>query len=187
MGYLSPDNLWRPVGSIDDRTDTGSICPVATNDANELLYVMPADGEDRPARAPAELGRAESIRLLGGVIELVLHERHELGIPALPAVFGVQRDDEIRYEAEPLLYLHLRPGAGPLAHCTLGFPLFALADDSTALATVLDDGPEKADFSMRQMRVLLVMELRCRIEECCLYPFGHVFGGDKGGRVDIVE
>lgn len=47
-----------------------------------------------------------------GVIELVLDERHELGVSALSAVFGVQRDDEIKDEVEPLLDLHLCPGAG---------------------------------------------------------------------------
>ncbi len=42
----------------------------------------PPYGEDRPARRPAELGRAECIRLLGGVIELVLDQSHELGVSA---------------------------------------------------------------------------------------------------------
>ena len=53
--------------------------------------------------------------LLGGVVEPVLDESHEFCIATCPAVFGIERDDEIRYEAKPLLYLHLCSGAGPFA------------------------------------------------------------------------
>lgn len=72
MGNVRSGYLRWPIGCIYDRTDAGSICPIAANDADELFDIMPADGEDRPAGRPAELGRAECIRLLGSVIELVL-------------------------------------------------------------------------------------------------------------------
>lgn len=70
------------------------------------------------------------------------------GVSTHSAVIGVQRDDEIRDLAEPLLHL-LFPGAGPLAHRALRRSCLALADDAAALAAVLDDSPEEADFGVR--------------------------------------
>jgi len=183
MGDLRPGDLRRPIGRIDDRADTGCICPVATNDADELLDIMSAGGEDRPARGSTELWRAERVRLLGGVVELVLDESHELGVSATPAIIGVQGDDEIRHEAKPLLDLHLRTGAGPFAHGALRLPLFALADDAAPLATVLDNGPKEADFGMCQVLVLRIMERRRRIQERRLYPAWHIFGRAKVGEL----
>lgn len=57
-------------------------------------------------------------------------------------------------------HLHLCSRPGPFAHGALRLPLFALADDAAALAAVLDDGPEKADLSVRQVRVLWIVERR---------------------------
>jgi hypothetical protein len=51
-------------------------------------------------------------------------------------------------EAEPLLHLHLCTGPGPLTHCALRLPLFALADNAATFAAVLDDGPEEANLGM---------------------------------------
>ncbi|MGZ2470536.1 hypothetical protein FB005_14316 [Sinorhizobium medicae] len=121
--------------------------------------------------------------LLGGVVEPVLDESHEFCIATCPAVFGIERDDEIRDEAEPLLYLHLCSGAGPFAHGALRLSLFALADDAAALAAVLNRGLEKSDLGMCKVSVLLDVERRRRIEENRLYPFWHIFGGNEGQGV----
>ncbi|MET3588874.1 hypothetical protein ABID21_005014 [Pseudorhizobium tarimense] len=51
---------------------------------------------DERTRALAELRGAEGIDILSCVIELVLDKRHELGIATLPAVIGIQGDDEVR-------------------------------------------------------------------------------------------
>ncbi len=117
----------------------------------------------------------------------VMSANGEDGRATCPAVFGIERDDEIRDEAEPLLYLHLCSGAGPFAHGALRLSLFALADDAAALAAVLDYGPEKADLGMCKVSVLLVVERRRRIEEGRLYPFWHIFGGNEGQGADILE
>lgn len=82
------------------------------------------------------------------MIELVLDQRHELGVTTASAVIGVQRDDEIRDMAEPLLDLHLGTSAGPLAHRALWRSCLTLADDTPALLAVADDGPEEADVNV---------------------------------------
>ena len=66
MRDLRSRYLRRPVAGIDYRSDTGCICPIPTNDADELFHVMSTDGEDWPAGGSAELRRAECIGLLGG-------------------------------------------------------------------------------------------------------------------------
>lgn len=42
-------------------------------------------------------GAPNEFDVLGGVIKLVLDQRHELGITTLGAVMGIERDDEIRH------------------------------------------------------------------------------------------
>ncbi|MDX0523012.1 hypothetical protein GOL75_18535 [Sinorhizobium medicae] len=61
MGDVGAGYLWRAISGIYDRADPSCIRPIPADDADEVLYVMPADGEDRPARAfekatPAALG-----------------------------------------------------------------------------------------------------------------------------------
>lgn len=116
----------------------------------------------------------------------VMSANSEDGRATCPAVFGIERDDEIRDEAKPALPASLL-GRGPICHGALRSSLLALADDAAALAAVLDYGPEKADLGMCKVSVLLVVERRRRIEEGRLYPFWHIFGGNEGQGADIPE
>lgn len=56
---VSAGNFWRPAGRVYKLAHTGSICTVATDDTDELLYVVPANGEDRAAGLAVEFRRAE--------------------------------------------------------------------------------------------------------------------------------
>lgn len=142
MRDLHSGDLGLLVGCIDHCADASCICAIATDNADEFFNIVTTDDEHRAAGRSAELGRAESIDILGGVIEFVLDQRHELGVSAFSAVVRVQRDDEIRDVAEPLLYLHLCTGPRPLAHRALRRSCLALADDAATLLAVADDGPE---------------------------------------------
>ncbi len=171
MFDTSTGNLRWTVGCVYNFTDTGGFCPIASDDADELLDVMSPYGEHWRACALAEFRGAECIDILGGVIELVLYQSHELGIPALPAVVGIKRDDEIRHRPEPVGDLLDCASARPFAHCTLWRSRFALADNPAAFAVVLDHGPEEADVSVREVGMVGVGYRRGFIEEGHLYPF----------------
>jgi hypothetical protein len=109
MLYMSAGDLGRLVGCIHHGADASSICPVPTDNADKLLYVVSTDDEHWLTRHLVELGSAESINVLGGVVKFMLDECHELGIAALLAVFGIKRDDEVRDGSEPLNDLLLCP------------------------------------------------------------------------------
>ena len=79
MADAGAGNLRRPIGSVYQGADIGGICTIATDDADELFHVVPADGERRPAISP-ELRGAECIALLPRMIKLVLDQRAELCI-----------------------------------------------------------------------------------------------------------
>ncbi len=93
---VSAGNFGRPAGGAYQFMDAGGICPITANRANELPYVMPADGEDRAAGLAVELRGAKTVDVLGGVIELVLNQSHELGNTTGGAVVGIERDGEVR-------------------------------------------------------------------------------------------
>ncbi|MCY1333034.1 hypothetical protein D9M69_187420 [compost metagenome] len=78
MRDLHSGDLGFLVGRIDHGADASGICPVASDHTDEFLDIVSTDDEHRAASRAAELGRAESIDVLGGVIELVLDQRHEL-------------------------------------------------------------------------------------------------------------
>lgn len=102
---------------------------------------MSPDGEDRAAGHAVEFRSAEAVDVLGGVVKLMLDQSHELGVTAPGAIVGVERDDEVRDEAEPFRDLLFDAGLCPLAHGALGCPGLALAYDALALAGVFDSGP----------------------------------------------
>ncbi len=156
-----------------DRGPDASSTPTSGYSGERLVCT---DDEDWAASRSAELRGAECIDVLRSVIELALDQRHELGVTTASAVIGVQRDDEIRDMAEPLLDLHLGTSAGPLAHRALWRSCLTLADDTPALLAVADDGPEEADVSVSEMSVVRIVHRRHQIEERCLYPVWHVFG-----------
>ncbi len=155
---VSAGNLWRAAGGVYELAHTGGICPVPANNTDELLYVMPANGEDRTPGHAVELGRAETVDALGGVVKLVLDQRHELGIATGRAVIGIERDDEVRNESKPFRDLLLDAGLCPLPHRALRCSGLALAYDAPALAGVFDCGPEIPDVSVGKARVKVITD-----------------------------
>lgn len=97
MFDVSAGDLWRTVACVYHFADTRCICPVPADNTDELLNVVPSDREDRKPGHLVELRATKFVAVLGGMIELVLDQRHELSVIALSAVIGVQGDDEVRH------------------------------------------------------------------------------------------
>lgn len=111
MCDLHPGDLGFLVGCIDHGADAGSIGPVASDHTDELFDTVSANDEDGAAGRSAELWGAESIDVLGGVIELMLDQRHELGVSAPPKqILG----EGLRY-LRKLPPVHLSRAAKPMA------------------------------------------------------------------------
>jgi hypothetical protein len=145
--------------------------PVAPDDADKLLNVVPPDAELRPP-VLGKHGYAEGVAAVRAVVKLMLDERAEDHFRDPGRVLGRERDEEVRHGAEPLP--KLVEGAPLLPLAALRERHLSRARDGVHVAAVLDCCPQHADVSRVQVDVLRVVEGGRVVEEGRAEPRLHL-------------